>query len=312
MAQEVRSDAKYNLPADAHIIYSGDWNLFNGSNENAYKCLTGQTTSDGINWSDNGAIWANTKSTQGYDPTSKVSPPTTTSWTSTASDGAARYLYTGDTQAGMYTNSTRYDIQLVSSSMLSSPGLQLEPDTSDPFDALNFPSSQYPYAFEDVRQQRLDATGRVATSPTNNSLQDLANASTVLGDIQQFGSGSNSTGSDHYPIVGDYALVGVPLVLKGDYNGDGIVNAADYIVWRDSLGQTGSGLAADGNGDGTVTPADYDIWKANFGQSSNGAGASASTRVPEPSTLLLVSVGLGSLGLMHSRISATREKRLSR
>ena len=60
-AQEVRSDAKYNLPAGAHIIYSGDWNLFNGSDENAYKCLTGQTTSDGINWSDSSAIWANVK-----------------------------------------------------------------------------------------------------------------------------------------------------------------------------------------------------------------------------------------------------------
>src|SRR5205807_4491708 len=59
-AQEVRSDAKYNLPAGAHVLYSGDWNLFSGSGENAYKCLTGQTTSDGINWSDNSAIWANT------------------------------------------------------------------------------------------------------------------------------------------------------------------------------------------------------------------------------------------------------------
>src|SRR5205085_1948096 len=58
-AQEVRSDAKYNLPAGAHIIYSGDWNLFAGSNENAYKCLTGQVTSDNIDWSDSSAIWAN-------------------------------------------------------------------------------------------------------------------------------------------------------------------------------------------------------------------------------------------------------------
>jgi hypothetical protein len=58
-AQEVRSDAKYKLPAGAHIIYSGDWNLFKGSGENAYKCLTGQVTSDGIDWSDGSATWAN-------------------------------------------------------------------------------------------------------------------------------------------------------------------------------------------------------------------------------------------------------------
>ncbi len=70
-AQEVRSDAKYNLPAGAHIMYSGDWNLFNGSGENAYKCLTGQVTSDSVNWADSSSIWANSKATQGFDPTSK-------------------------------------------------------------------------------------------------------------------------------------------------------------------------------------------------------------------------------------------------
>ena len=57
-AQAVRSDAKYNLPTGSHILYGGDWNLFNGSYENAYKCLTGQTTSDAIDWSDGSAIWA--------------------------------------------------------------------------------------------------------------------------------------------------------------------------------------------------------------------------------------------------------------
>jgi hypothetical protein len=84
-AQAVRSDAKYNLPAGAHILYGGDWNLFNGSGENAYKCLTGQTTSDGINWSDGSAIWANTNQTQAYDPMSKTTPPTTVTWTNNAS-----------------------------------------------------------------------------------------------------------------------------------------------------------------------------------------------------------------------------------
>ena len=46
----------------------------------------------------------------------------------------------------------------------------------------------------------------------------------------------------------------------GDYNHNGIVDAADYTVWRDSSATSGSGLAADGNGDGMVTQLDYDIW----------------------------------------------------
>jgi hypothetical protein len=91
-AQAVRSDAKYNLPAKARIIYAGDWNLFNGSGENAYKCLTGQTTSDGTNWSDTSSFWANTNPTQGYDPMSQTSPPTTVIWGNVSGDNAT-YLY---------------------------------------------------------------------------------------------------------------------------------------------------------------------------------------------------------------------------
>ena len=37
--------------------------------------------------------------------------------------------------------------------------------------------------------------------------------------------------------------------LLGDYNLNGIVDAADYTVWRNSFGQAGAGLAADGNDD---------------------------------------------------------------
>jgi len=40
-----------------------------------------------------------------------------------------------------------------------------------------------------------------------------------------------------------------------------IVDAADYSVWRDSLGRTGTGLAADGNGDHAINHVDYDLWK---------------------------------------------------
>lgn len=53
--------------------------------------------------------------------------------------------------------------------------------------------------------------------------------------------------------------------LLGDYNNNGVVDAADYTVWRDQLGESGADLAADGDGDGQVTTADYAIWRNNFG-----------------------------------------------
>ena len=73
--------------------------------------------------------------------------------------------------------------------------------------------------------------------------------------------------------------------VPGDFNRDGIVNTADYSVWRDSMGQSGAGLAADANADGHVDDGDYGIWRANFGKSS--ATATASVLVPEPGSILL-------------------------
>ena len=50
----------------------------------------------------------------------------------------------------------------------------------------------------------------------------------------------------------------------GDYNNNGVVDAADYVVWRDTLGSSTS-FQADGNRTGSVTSADYDYWRARFG-----------------------------------------------
>jgi hypothetical protein len=80
--------------------------------------------------------------------------------------------------------------------------------------------------------------------------------------------------------------------LAGDYNGDGVVDAADYTVWRDTFGQSGSGLAADGDNSGTVDQGDYDQWVLHFGEHSPGSGAGSNVTVPEPATLWLATVGL--------------------
>lgn len=63
--------------------------------------------------------------------------------------------------------------------------------------------------------------------------------------------------------------------LPGDYSGDGAVDSADFTVWRDQFGATGSPgtLAADstssgnlnGTPDGVVDVWDYAFWKEHFG-----------------------------------------------
>jgi len=83
------------------------------------------------------------------------------------------------------------------------------------------------------------------------------------------------------------------LTGSGDYNDDNVVDAADYTVWRDSLGQAGPILTADGNRDGTVDGLDYDHWQVTFG-ASLGAGSGNATSVPELEIVVLFAAALPS------------------
>ena len=86
--------------------------------------------------------------------------------------------------------------------------------------------------------------------------------------------------------------------LPGDFNRDGKVDAADYSVWRDQLGQTGN-LAADANEDNIVDSMDYSYWRSNFGRTESiGSGAFAS--IPESSTY--------HLGLLAGSVLVLRRK----
>ena len=85
--------------------------------------------------------------------------------------------------------------------------------------------------------------------------------------------------------------------LPGDFNADAEVNLADYTVWRDNLGGDSVVLNNNGTGASTVVVADYDLWKSNFGLGASSINLlSASTSVPEPSTVyLLLLAAIGSL-----------------
>ena len=77
-----------------------------------------------------------------------------------------------------------------------------------------------------------------------------------------------------------------PVGFTGDYNSDGRVDAADYTVWRNSIGNPGATLAnRDSANTGPVGIADYNSWKARYGDSLFGNGGLAGlTAVPEPAS----------------------------
>jgi hypothetical protein len=94
-------------------------------------------------------------------------------------------------------------------------------------------------------------------------------------------------------------------VLRADYNENGVVDAGDFTLWRDQVGQNVTPYTgADGDGNGVVNGGDFTRWRSNFGKSSaalvtGGAGGLAASVVPEPAsvTLLVMSGCLAALGL---------------
>jgi hypothetical protein len=75
-------------------------------------------------------------------------------------------------------------------------------------------------------------------------------------------------------------------LLAGDYNNNGVVDAADYAAWRESNGQ--SVTLPNDTTPGSVNQADYDVWRANFGRTSGSAAALAA--VPETTTCSLMAI----------------------
>jgi hypothetical protein len=78
-----------------------------------------------------------------------------------------------------------------------------------------------------------------------------------------------------------HSFLGITPTLGGDYNGDGTVDAADYVVWRNDPDALG--------GDGG-----YNTWRANFGRSAAGGatlGRHHTAAAPEPATVMMFVIG---------------------
>ncbi|WP_425400141.1 PQQ-dependent sugar dehydrogenase [Aeoliella sp.] len=97
---------------------------------------------------------------------------------------------------------------------------------------------------------------------------------------------------------------------RPDFNGDGVVNLADYTVWRNTLGATGIGQAADGNGDGIVDETDYRIWKDHGGQTiALQSTTTASQVVPEASAFWML-ILLAGIFWIRNRLESQYDVKL--
>ena len=107
----------------------------------------------------------------------------------------------------------------------------------------------------------------------------------------------NVENGTNFQVTGVAAIATVAAGVPGDFNGDGVVNTADYTVLRNNLGAPAGTLPNDPTGV-PIGQQQYDLWAANFGSSG---GSAASAAVPEPATWTFM-----LMGIMTSLIRGSR------
>jgi len=118
---------------------------------------------------------------------------------------------------------------------------------------------------------------------------------------------------EHLRYIGDF-LEELPLAkhIQGDYNRDGKVDGADYVVWRNN--KNGGSIPNDnGISPGVVDNADYNYWRSRYGATTNptsgavGSSGLGAAAIPEPATLALL-VTLAAITLLppYSRAVSAR------
>jgi len=108
-------------------------------------------------------------------------------------------------------------------------------------------------------------------------------------------------GGDDESIFKDFSVtVSAAPEVAGDYNSDGTVDAADYVVWRKNEG-TNNALPSD-NGLGTpIGQGHYNLWRSNFGSMAGGGSAPDTASVPEPTSFALVIFGFTACAAVTCR-----------
>jgi hypothetical protein len=95
---------------------------------------------------------------------------------------------------------------------------------------------------------------------------------------------NNQGGASWFDDVSLVKLTPNVVTLDGDFNMDGSVDAADYVMWRKNGGST----------------ADYNLWRTNFGRTA-GSGGGAGSAVPEMGSGVLVVIALLTGGCCRRR-----------
>jgi hypothetical protein len=130
----------------------------------------------------------------------------------------------------------------------------------------------------------------VQNLPTDGQYHDLSFPLTglhAMASIDAFGINLGAHTTNLLMDVDSVQFTTVAAGVAGDYNGNGVVDMADYVLWRN-----GGPLQNDST-PGVLDASDYTFWKSRFGATS-GSGSLNGSAVPEPaSALLMLAIAVG-------------------
>lgn len=149
----------------------------------------------------------------------------------------------------------------------------------------------------DTRVSELQSSGATTLTMNGGTTFDLGGLFKTAGAkdlVFQFLLSGNSV-----PNTGVVVYEAAPAItgVAGDYNKNGIVDAADYTIWRDHLNQNFQLDNEGGVTPGVVDAADYNFWKSRFGATTGSGGSALAAAVPEPAALGIALLA-GALGIV--------------
>jgi autotransporter-associated beta strand protein len=199
-AQIIRNDEASALPANAAVLYVGDYNG-DGSSEAAYQTITAPNSPGGINQG------------QALDPLNL-----TLNYSENWSTNSA---YQGIMSESVNNLRYRDDLQLMTSNVLNdSPG------------TLNYITNSY-HAFGNNGGTAVHGN---INSGSNTAINDIIGNGSLT-PSQVFAAMNNTTGSDHLPVVADYSIAIGPFTLTWDNaggSGDGVTWDTSSQNWNNA------------------------------------------------------------------------------
>jgi hypothetical protein len=146
-------------------------------------------------------------------------------------------------------------------------------------------------------------------SNSNVVSESYLTGNSAVGNLATVGLGAAYTTGGAHDITFRYGQTSSAAAVEGDYNNNGTVDAADYVLWRN-----GGPLQNDPSAG--VQASDYDFWRARFGNTAGASGPStlfrgpvfyvtsfsgAGSAVPEPTSVILIGIGIGVLAVGKRR-----------